>query len=143
MLKDLVVSLETAKKLKATGWTKPTAFYWVDVPGQGWVLSEKREECFVWVNPDGGTACYSLAAVRNYFAAPTAEEILRELPNLIVTKTLNRCRTYSLLIKPANLGYVLTYGAIALQSAPTLSEAAAQMWLWCIEQGYIKTEAKP
>lgn len=68
-MNDITVSLEMAKKLKEAGWIWDDAqFFW----------STKTLESKVWECPHRSQ--YSLISNQTDIAAPTAEEILRELP---------------------------------------------------------------
>lgn len=122
-MKSLCVSLETAKALKVAGWTKDTCLAY----GKNGEMLEP---------PFGWSADMDLA-----FPAPTAEEVLRELPRgFFVTKEINDI--WRIFYNEWEDGFGNDVPD-PTQTNESLSEAAAQMWLWCVENGYIKTEAKP
>lgn len=133
-MKTLCVSLETAKKLKAAGWTKPTEFAWIHNPrGENWSI--------------GNAKTFNAAEILEWYYTPTAEEILRELP----IELTDDAETPLELVVVRDRTYWYVGYAVSEEVTPfseeyhdkSLSEAAAQMWIWCVERGYIKTEAKP
>ena len=121
MIESIVVSREMGEKLKAAGWTKPTHYKWRTTDN---MLCIACDECI---------SC----------PAPTAEEILAELPD----------KTFPLKLYAGNIvmkcfhtrgKWVVRFTADGHECrAKALSEAAAQMWLWCVEKGHIKPGAKP
>ena len=136
-MKTLCVSLETAKKLKTAGWKKPTALAWVK--HSPWFLAENKEL------PEWELVPVSIFDIRGYeesYYAPTAEEVLRELPEKIDLNEWRRDLQF-IFISPEKGKWEVSYGQFKKFKNKSLAEAAAQMWLWCVEQGYIKTEAKP
>lgn len=128
-MKTLCISLETAKRLKAAGWKKPTAFVYFD--------SMLHSKCEQWNLLPSDTDKFRGDTQEDCYA-PTAEEVLRELPEAINGKCL--------LIRRFNNTWRVSYGlgecAETEWGEESLSEAAAQMWLWCVEQGYVKPEVK-
>lgn len=122
-MKTLCVSLETAKKLKAAGWTKPTEFIYED-------LGHRQQLRLGSIKMNTGD-----------FYAPTAEEVLRELPEKIDLNEWRRDLQF-IFISPEKGKWEVSYGQFKKFKNKSLSEAAALMWLWCVEQGYIKTEVK-
>ena len=132
-MKTLCVSLETAKALRARGWTKPTAFYWD---------SEERD---ILVMGEGSALVWD-----NDVFMPTAEEVLRELPPFIDAIKFDgkreRMERFNLLCRAEEVMYQCLRPLLclwAVERIGRLSEAAAQMWIWCVENNYIKLEAKP
>lgn len=117
-MKSLCVSLETAKALKAAGWTKPTAFVyaWPIIPAPHISEADNWELVATvagWEIKD------------TILAAPTAEEILRELPEEI--------NSYYLDIHKNDGNYAIAYQAQAyakilkrISKISNISEAAAQ-----------------
>lgn len=124
-LKELVVSLETANKLKKAGWNKPTVYVW-SVDGRG---------VFPFPYVINGEYGYS---------APTADELLQELPASIPPINMKKGDYYTLSIIKSGIRYGIGYkrkGKIIngdLRRYKSLSEAAASMWLWLEKEGYIK-----
>lgn len=125
---NLVVSLETAKKLKAAGWSKPTAFVQVKHSNKIYELRAHSTSMDTYKVP--------------YLPAPTAEEILRELPESIKIK---RKPLWLSIHKDADIvGFFLSYlsgdnvDMVVMPSNKSLSEAAAQMWIWCKENNYLE-----
>lgn len=122
-MKSICVSLETAKKLKEAGWNKQTVF----------IFSGSQE--IQMVNKIGG------ALFHDDIYAPTAEEILRELK--ATSEALKKL--WWLVGDYDEIGIIFRIQyEIYDEHKPcvfinkSLSEAAAQMWLWCKENGYIK-----
>jgi len=122
-MKTLCVSLETAKALKAAGWTKPTVFAYRMLDGE-WKLDYFHE-----------------LFAGEKLSAPTAEEVLRELPEKIDLKEWRRDLQF-LFIAPEKGKWEVSYGEFKKFRDKSLSEAAAQMWLWCVSEGHIKSEGK-
>lgn len=77
-LEQIVVTLELAKKLKETGYPQESLFYYefdldeTEIGGDIATL-RFREDC-IWLNTDDS------------YSAPTATELLNELPEVIVVK---------------------------------------------------------
>ena len=132
-MKSICVSLETSKALKAADWTKPTVFVWVRYgsPSLPRRVLEQRID-----NPPISES------FGEWYYAPTAEEVLRELPSQIKSISAH-FRIYRTETK-WQCSYD-RYGVHAdiVKTHESLSEAASQMWLWCVSEGHIKTEAKP
>lgn len=123
---DIFLSLETAKKLVAAGWWKPSSFVWVDcgiAPAHILPSGEWR------------------GLKRHISPALTAEEILRETaPSLTVAtnkKYPNKTRPYALQVHIHAQKVVIVYQpyawgypALHVEYGESIAEAAAQMWLW-------------
>lgn len=118
MITKLVVSLDTAKKLKEKGWTKPTVHCWS--------MSNIS---------NGEYRVYLSAHLANDINAPTAEEILRELPDYIHD---DDGKIQWLYINRYDNEYHVGYQYIQDFCHKSLSEAAAQMWIWCKENNYLE-----
>ena len=107
----ILVTEETAIKLKEYGWTKLTMHNMAQwkPPGQ-------------WVRQ---------------LARPTAEEIVRDLPNPII-KDKN---IFFIEIVKQYEDWTIMYSCdhtIMSTDNKSLCEAAAEMWLWCKKEGYIQ-----
>ena len=127
---SIVTSLEWSKKLKEAGWPQDDyLFIWRGpAPQHGrpdWNLGE----------------CFDTHANDGCFAAPTAEEILRKLPKLIVHKEIHS-RLY---ITPYENDYEVGYSpqwneGIKLNRAEeSLADAAAAMFVFLAEQKLLPT----
>ena len=83
---SITVSLDVAKELKEAGWPQEDYFVWVESATE----DEDPELCtpMEWNIFTKGLfdACKSAWIAKNDCAAPTAEEILRRLPNAIYHK---------------------------------------------------------
>lgn len=127
-MKDLVVSLETAEKLKAAGWKKRTYFRWL-IKNNGslepQIVDFHTLEC--------SEKHYT------YFPCPTFEEVFRELPHGVSGFYAAKQSSEKYLVTSSEWDDGFG-GDIEPPSSEnkSLSEAAAQMWLWCVENGYIK-----
>lgn len=113
-LTDICVSLETGKKLQAAGWNKPTHFRY----GPPW---NSKDEIYM----------------------PIAEEILRELPKCVKCPHMKYSSDLEIFVNAFDkwaIKYEPWYPdePRPFSSNKSLAEAAAQMWLWCVENGYIK-----
>ena len=84
-MKNLTVSIETAKKMKAAWWRKPTAFEWVEYTSwwMGWNKFEISPTVLLptW---EASWKVYTTDVVIGITFAPTAQEILDVLPKAIV-----------------------------------------------------------
>jgi hypothetical protein len=98
-MESLVVTLETAKKLKAAGFPQTTADYWLKQPKWAWRV---------------GLDKYS-ATNRN--AAPTAQEIADQLPS------------YAKVRKNVDRYFADAHGLSEPVVASTMAEALALLWL--------------
>lgn len=113
-MEELVVSLETAKKLKAAGFPQGTAWSWYGDKSSSLISTEHLE-------PD-------LADGAGFIAAPTAQEIADQLPKAQGQRFLH-------LAYPINL-WIADYTS-NIDSSPILSgetgdtivEALAPLWL--------------
>jgi len=121
-MRSICVSLETAKALKAAGWSKPTAFVYED-------LGHRQQLRLGAIKMNYGD-CY----------APTAEEVLRELPFGWKAGQYKCAGHY---VKyPASHRHIHSHTEHNCHSGGAeLAESAAQMWIWCVENKYI--EVKP
>jgi hypothetical protein len=134
-MKTLCVSLETAKALKTKGWNKPTEFGW-----------------FKWAYHEHDLGYFNTIAVAEKLGwegweclfAPTAEEVLRELPYKLNGKEYGEFLYIELWATGVwQIQYRVSARPIKTTSNKSLSEAAAQMWIWCVDNHYITKEAKP
>jgi len=116
-MKSLCVSIETAKELKAAGWMKPTELSWY------------TDGTRIRIRPSGLSGIQTLVEDEN--PAPTAEEILRELPKDLEDKAM-LVRYFP---NAWRVSFGLGEGTLVDFGEYTLSEAAAQMWLWCKKEG--------
>ena len=120
---DIVVGLETAKKLKAAGWENGDAthyFYWMDIRdnyNEGEVCPQVES---VYCN------CPMIAS------APTAEEILRELPT---TQICYREDGVSIYVGIGGRQKTVKKTIIG----ETLANAAASMWLYLKENNLLES----
>ena len=116
-MKELVPSLETCKALREAGFPQETKFFWCStgVAPAGVVLpKEKKDNSRVSFDP---------------IAAPTAEEILRELP----IPFIHEGRSLEMFIDRFHELYLVGYAYLYDDDKPyqkSLSEAAAQMYLY-------------
>ena len=119
---QIVVSRDTAEKLKAKGWNKPTVFVWSD----GRLIHG--------YNSDGSLA--NLLALD--FPAPTLAEVLEELPAQI-QKTGERLFLTGGKYADGKFYYSFDtrHDFIALHQDKNPAEAAAMLWLWLVENKYI------
>ena len=127
----ITVSLAMAEKLKIAGWAHADSVHY-------WCLRLMSEEMVLvhssaaWVDADAILADINIAA-------PTAEEILRKLPKIIVHKEFHS-RLY---ITPYENDYEVGYspqwnGGIKLNKAEeSLADAAAAMTCYLVEQGLL------
>jgi hypothetical protein len=123
-MESLVVSLETAMQLKANGFTQETYFCY----SKG---SRDRE---YFVSPSMTAFSFD---EDGWYAAPTAEEILRHIRIHETTITLpnevNDC--YLLVVDVWDAGNHTSFNYQTYQ--PTLAEAAGEMWLYLKNEGLL------
>lgn len=125
----ITVSIETAKKLKEAGWTKPTKLIYTN-----YYHGEPKDKMHLEF-PAHTTD-------PNKLSAPTTDEILADLPGDITPIK----KQYELAIfkntKFYEAGYFIGEDVcyeISYNSSQ-LCEALADLWLWAKENGYIKAE---
>lgn len=115
----ITVSLETAKKMKDAGWNKQTQFrycFWWD-----WCKDE-----FTLYHEDQERISYT-----DYYEAPTAQEILDELPSIFIWEWYwESCWIY--------VNWIWVKSADALFEW-NLAENLAQLRLRCKENNYLPT----
>lgn len=120
------VSLETARALKEAGWEWPTQFHY-----------DCNDENYL---TDQGGEYYSMDG----FNAPTAEEILSELPcQLKFDNTVGKvgAETKRLVIYKMLSGYTVGYEGpmnFEMRKSDSLPNALANLWIWLKKEGLIK-----
>ena len=147
MIEKYVVSLDLAKKLKEAGWEKETVYWWVKtqrgirLEAIRYVeLYPKQSYGIIWLDDAGKEEFMPLAP------APLAEEILEELPKYIYEHVEGERKTYYLTVKIDKNGYSIGYSdeltewLYLFTLFDQLSNAAAQVWLWLKEHGYLEEE---
>ena len=136
---DITVSLEKAKELKEYGWPQDNYFLWiVDSSGSGHFGHYTFDHILVidsvGVAEDG-------SKIADKFSAPTAEELLRRLPEAVKYPVRNAIE-YELLIRPFDdldeRHWEITYAkdidnvdnTPLHETTGSLSDAAAEMFIW-------------
>jgi hypothetical protein len=142
------IEFETAKKFKELGLDAKYYFVWFidnytenSEPALG-IIDIYNEQIFdLDLNPD--TVVQRLD-VKEYYPAYTLDEILAMLPRnikdsysgcfLVIGKIDNQgiCLSYSRI--PITDGYIIEF------TNKNPAEAAAQLLIWCIEEGHVKVE---
>jgi len=159
---NITVSLETAKRLRAAGWEQEdSSFYWgrFDPPKRrhledGTIVDIPKEEAeamsYSWYYYNEENMPYA-DEDHNSWAAPTAEEILRELPNVIIHTPEGKKHSNSYRFQCAMTGktesgmqqfwcaYSAAIGSYdhVLIKMDTLANAAAEMWIYLSENGLL------
>jgi hypothetical protein len=137
---SITVSLEWAKKLKEAGWEQEGFLWWHQTMSGSWEPLTTPEL----------RGCLTMRRVHVYYAAPTAEEILRRLPKkLLYESRAGRISgdgsevAYELRIYPIKwkdmrwrVGYDKKNPSDTVEEfeADTLANAAAAMYCHCAEQ---------
>ncbi len=138
---SIVTSLEWSKKIKQAGWPQKEAlWFWVHHYRAAsdeylWELFERDED----------------DKVNEHLAAPTAEEILRKLPEEYVAKDGKRLElSCGKKIKQHGLGYYVTYEtprephdcdeACCTNDKHSLANAAAAMYCYLAENNLLKND---
>jgi len=116
---DITVSLEWAKNLKDVGWEhKKAMFYWQEEDGKSRIVQV--------IEPIG-------FEFRQFYAAPTCEEILRELPQKIDESRLQINRLGKLHEYHWSVCYSNTCGSAWREEqfiSDTLANVSASMWIF-------------
>lgn len=123
MPENIVVSLELAKRLRDAGWSQEkniSSFYY---SGEGWLMV-----CTIHV--EGETVLIPVTGAELTFhspwlSAPTAEEILRELPDYQVMSEEGVVS----IIQLSDI-YNKRKTKFSIFKGETLASAAAQMWIY-------------
>jgi len=126
---NIVVSLELAKKLKSSGWEQKAIWFWtVDKEHDPFLYGGKKNGDQPTLTPEGH---------REYFACPTAEELLRELPVIepecdnSAELTIERADDWEVSYKEEGKGYHIRF------TAYTLANASAEMWIYLKEHNLL------
>ena len=132
-LESLVPDLERCKRLKEMGFPQDTAFFWGEGIEEYLLLPHEEWEGFreQWM--------YAFPKPVGKYAAPTFQEIWEALPDEVREENAN-----ALLVLSENMeGTYLRYEDVPYAwfvemgySSPVL--CAADMWLWCAENGHLK-----
>ena len=126
------VSLETAKLLKEEGFPQETAlFYRVDEFGN--VFERNANEDPLKMQKVLGTNIY--------YAKPTTDELLEELPREIRHKEAREIQPLRIYFgrKDLSVEYHLAFTlALHICQHKELPEALAQMWLWLKKENLLK-----
>lgn len=127
-MKEYCVDLEIAKELKENGFPQKGFFWWHCYKSSDFCryqnsLQYRQNE---QIPEDSGLAI-------DYFA-PTSDEILKELPDLLVLKYI----TLQLEITKQENKYSVSYEDDPLFVDKKLSNSLAKMWLVLKKEGYIK-----
>jgi hypothetical protein len=139
----IVVSIDMAKKLKEAGWDQNECLWrWVEFHGGVAKGHSDYESNTRWELREKGSD-YNFDP---RYAAPTAEEILRRLPESLMLQTRgdriggNDSETaFDLEMGKNKYGYFVRYEKEAAEEfyADTLANAAAQMWIYLKEHSLL------
>lgn len=119
-MENLVVSLETAKKLKAAGFPQTSYWHWS-------VSSPKKAKPTARLCRPMGDAIYRDDSYNEYIFAPTAQEIADQLPENHVNSRTNRSARLKIFYE--NNEWTTGYPGDFYVSASTMAEALALVWL--------------
>jgi hypothetical protein len=118
------VSLETAKALRNAGFRQDCWYFWGE-NDNGFCLHPATDEPY--------------ALVGKWFAAPTTDELLEELPKWFQWQ--NYAATLHIMVG-TEFKWLISYRSTKHVPHSTLdkelSEALAQMWLWLKKEGLLK-----
>ncbi|SRR6266496_1778048 len=131
-----ITILETSKLLKEAGFPQENCeFYYFNHFSDEFIVRRKENMTHVLTDQFKHLA----------FAAPTAEEVLDELPEIISSEPnelVGTGKTYLTIQKLGyyEVGYTLTNGDMLFDSVEdkSLSEALAKMYLYLAEKGLLK-----
>lgn len=124
---SICVSLDMAKKLKEAGWEQAGGWFWYERHDENeWSLCDGHD-CSG--EPDEDLIC-----------APTAEEILRELPSVIEYRAqvdgILKKRVLKIIPTSTN-EWDISYESIMNQVNPSLAGAAASIWIYLKENSLL------
>lgn len=129
-MENLVVTLETAQKLKAAGFGQTTWYKWHVYKYEG---SRHRMPAFVKLETSSEAAlspCINAHVTGQFemvhFAAPTAQEIADQIMQL---RSTGKIAPYTLEMGSNGVGYQCTWGELRTLHFNTMAEALAALWL--------------
>jgi len=125
---SITVSLEYAKKLKEAGWPQEAVWYWPVHYVNGHIFALATE-----------THPRSENNALDYFAAPTAEEILQRLPEYVGTQFWSIIAEGHVRDGRKVMGYTIYYPTKHEEWSDTLANAAAAMYCHLAENGLLPT----
>lgn len=124
MIESHVTSLEISKKLKESGWTKETEFWWGIK-----IIGKANQHPALYSNEIA--QIYINNKVGEFYPAAFATEILEELPNRMAGVGVLKIYKF-----PNE--YEITYASIYPQKDKTLLDALAAMWLYLKQEELLK-----
>jgi len=130
------ISVELAKQLKKTGWTKETEFSFCDVADKRFGR-EENEQFMLYDKDTAGNRRRNTEGKDIQYFAPLATELLEELPRGV--------KSDGLVIKTDldeffDEFFKVYYGLTAFIAQPGLPNALAKMWLYLKEEGSLGEE---
>lgn len=141
-MNTITTSLAVSKKLKEAGWETPFTKHHL----RNAECKRKHETVYYWNTDANGSYLHTFPdCTQDAIAAPTAEEVLRELPVYIERESI----TYSLCIVAVGKHWNVHYSSpnpevkddpnypIAGIHADTLANAAAEMWIYLKTNGLL------
>jgi hypothetical protein len=141
-MNNITVSLQVARSLRDAGWEQEdSSFYWgkFDPPKRrhledGTIVDIPKEEAeamsYSWYYYNEENMPYA-DEDHNSWAAPTAEEVLRELPEFYTPED-NKKRAMKC-YPSAHGRWAVDYEGHCTQWSDTLANAAAEMWIYLKE----------
>lgn len=136
-----IVSIETAKLLKENGFRQDSEITWVNRCERntgGYSMMGREESITSWENVDWHTTSHRDELYqKEYFSAPTTDELLEELPEIITLKVKgfgsSVLETKCVLVMGKVIGkWKISYRnqiAHVREENESLPESLAQMWL--------------
>lgn len=129
------VSLETSKLLKEKGFRQDTQWYWIE---------EHQFNQHKIYSIELLCQLSSSELIHKSFAAPTTDELLEELPCVIVKEQEPKkdVNCWLQIDKTGDTEYLVRYvhsqSELCSYNGESLPEALAQMWLWLKSEGLLE-----
>lgn len=120
------VSLPTARKLRENGFRQDTELSHVLAWGKYQIAKTEKQ-----------VEGYDI-----FFAAPTSDEILEELPATIIGKVDSIPGEHGLIIEKFNSQFDVSYGDFCQREHKELCEALADTWLFLKQQNLLQPELR-
>lgn len=131
---------KTSKKLKKLSLKRESYFWWRNLESDEkpiLVIDTDFNSRIITMHKYGYSQELKLEYINQHYPAYTLDEILAMLPAQLQTGQASLLTVYK---RKTDGFYSMNYPAIIKFAHKNPAEAAAQLLIWCIEQGYVKVE---